>query len=572
METMKYVDANISPEVLRAVIEIGFEDMTPIQEQAIPVMLEGKDIIGQAQTGTGKTAAFGIPLVMKVNPKNRNTQAIVLCPTRELAIQAAEEIRRFAKYMHGIRVLPIYGGQEIYKQINALKGGVQIIVGTPGRVMDHMRRKTIRLNDVNMVVLDEADEMLDMGFREDMENILGEIKGEHQTALFSATMPEAILSITGTYQKSDAVMVKVVKEELTTTTITQNYYRVKKEYKDEVTARILNYYNLKKVLIFCNTKTKVDELAENLKKRGFAADGLHGDLSQHQRDVVMNRFRNGILDILIATDVAARGIDVDNVEAVINYDIPQDIEYYVHRIGRTGRAGRSGMSFTIVSGRESSKIREIEKICNTKLNEQKVPTVAAVTNAKAEKLLLEAAEFVAAGRAKADKGHLSEDGLFDNKIEKYKYLIEQFADKSDLDIAEIAAALLQSQIGEEGDEVGDVEEKPRKYERGGQRGGRGSYKGRKSEGRNYGRRNSKDDEKPRRKYERKSDKDDKPRKNGAKKDYDKKGAERRISEKKKATERKPVDKKPAEKRPVEMKTADKKAGTSGFRRERSSKS
>ena len=360
----------LDERILRAVREMGFEKLTPIQEQASPYLLNGDDIIGQAQTGTGKTAAFGIPALQKIDPELRKLQTIVLCPTRELAIQAAEELRKIAKYMQGIKVLAIYGGQEIGKQISGLKG-VQIIVGTPGRVMDHMRRHTIKLEHVNMVVLDEADEMLNMGFREDMELILGQIPNEHQTALFSATMPKPILEITGQFQK-DARLIKIAAKELTIPLVSQRYYKVRNQDKEAACIRLLEYYQPGLCLIFCNTKIKVDELAEVLKKAGFRAEGLHGDMSQHQRDVAMRRFRNGGTNILIATDVAARGIDVENVEVVINYDIPQDIEYYVHRIGRTGRAGKTGRSFTLAAGRELYRIREIERLCNTTIQEKKL--------------------------------------------------------------------------------------------------------------------------------------------------------------------------------------------------------
>ena len=297
--------------IVRAIREMGFEKLSPIQEQAIPYLLQGEDIIGQAQTGTGKTAAFGIPAIQHINPDVKKLQTIILCPTRELAIQAAEELRKIAKYMHGIKVLPVYGGQDISRQIAGLRG-VQIIVGTPGRVMDHMRRRTIKLDLVNMVVLDEADEMLNMGFREDMELILGQIPGEHQTALFSATMPKPILEITDRFQ-NDAKLVKVAAQELTIPLVSQKFYRVKNQDKDAACVRLLEYYQPKLTLIFCNTKKKVDELSDLLKEQGFQAEGLHGDLSQAQRDAVMKRFRNGGTSILIATDVAARGIDVDDV-------------------------------------------------------------------------------------------------------------------------------------------------------------------------------------------------------------------------------------------------------------------
>ena len=366
METTRFEEMQLDPRVFRAIQEMGFEEASPIQAKAIPLIIEGKDVIGQAQTGTGKTASYGIPLLHRIDVKNRKLQAIVLCPTRELAIQVADEMRKLSKFLHGIKVLPIYGGQDINKQIRSLKGGVQIVIGTPGRVMDHMRRKTLKMETVNMVVLDEADEMLNMGFREDMETILSETPDDRQTVLLSATMPRPIVEIARTYQK-DAEHVKVVKKELTVPKIEQYYYEVRPKNKVEVLCRLLDMYGPKLSLVFCNTKKQVDFLVEELKGRGYFADGIHGDCKQHQRDRVMNGFRNGRTEILVATDVAARGIDVDDVEAVFNYDVPQDDEYYVHRIGRTGRAGRSGMAFTLVVGKEVYKLRDIMRYCKTKI-------------------------------------------------------------------------------------------------------------------------------------------------------------------------------------------------------------
>ena len=352
---VRYEESGIDERILRAVEEMGFVHMTPIQEKAIPVFLEGRDVIGQAQTGTGKTAAFGIPMLQKIDEEDRSLQGMILCPTRELAMQAAQQLRQFAKYMHNIRVLAVYGGQDINRQIKALKGGVQIIVGTPGRVMDHMRRHTIRLDNLKMVVLDEADEMLNMGFREDMEAILGQIPCEHQTALFSATMPEPILQITDQFQ-TDAEMVKVVKKELTVERIRQYLYYIRRSDKEAAAARLIEYYNLKRGLIFCNTKSMVDELAENLKNRGIAAEGLHGDLSQAERNRIMQRFKAGEINVLVATDVAARGIDVSDVDAVINYDVPEENEHYTHRIGRTGRAKREGASYLFYTKDEQKRV------------------------------------------------------------------------------------------------------------------------------------------------------------------------------------------------------------------------
>lgn len=442
VEAMRYEDSDIDPRILRAVTEMGFSEMTPIQQQAIPLLMEGRDVIGQAQTGTGKTAAFGIPMLQRVEEENRNLQGLILCPTRELAIQAAEELRKFSKYMHGIKMVPIYGGQDITRQIKALKGGAQIIVGTPGRVMDHMRRHTIKLQDIKMVVLDEADEMLNMGFREDMETILSQIESEHQTALFSATMPQAILDITDQYQQ-DAELVRVTKKELTIPLVKQYYFVVKSIYKEEVISRLLVTYGFKRSIIFCNTKKMVDDLAENLKARGYQAEGLHGDMTQKQRDFVMGRFKSGNLEILIATDVAARGIDVDDLEAVFNYDVPQDIEYYVHRIGRTGRAGREGMAFTFAYGRDLYRIRDIERVCKTQMTEMKVPKASEIMAIKLDKVLESAVKT-------AEK----------TDLEKLTDQIEEKLADYEADPMELLAALVKQQLGDELQDI--VVEEPRR--------------------------------------------------------------------------------------------------------------
>lgn len=463
---MRYEDAEIDSRILRAIRELGFEHMTPIQEQAIPLFMTGKDIIGQAQTGTGKTAAFGIPILQKIDPENRNLQAVILCPTRELAMQAAEELRKFAKYMHGIKVLPIYGGQDIVKQIKNLKGGVQIVVGTPGRVMDHMRRHTLRMEQVHTVVLDEADEMLNMGFREDIETILKEIPTERQTGLFSATMPKPILDITKTYQK-DAAYIKMTPQEVTIPLIKQAYYQVRKQDKEEVLCRLIDYYDPKRALIFCNTKRMVDELTEHLKARGYEAEGLHGDLTQNQRDIVMNLFRSGRAGILIATDVAARGIDVSDVEAVYNYDVPEDIEYYVHRIGRTGRAGKTGRSFTLVVGREAYKVRDIERVCHTKIRERKIPSAADITARKAEKILKEATDVI-------------ENEDISRSME---YILDAVA-LGQYSATQIAAAFMKMKLG---DEIEDIKTEKFFFEKKGDRSGRGSRGGRNESGDRRGR-------------------------------------------------------------------------------------
>ncbi len=430
METLRFEEMDIRPEIMRAVEDMGFEEATPIQAQAIPVMMSGADMIGQAQTGTGKTAAFGIPLLQKVDPDNRTLQALVLSPTRELAIQVAEELRNLAKYMHGVKVLPIYGGQDIGKQIRSLKGGVQIIVGTPGRVMDHMRRHTIRVGELDTVVLDEADEMLDMGFREDIETILKDTPEERQTVLFSATMPTAIIEIAQMYQK-DAVHVRVVKKELTVPNIEQYYYEVRAKNKDEVLCRLLDVYSPKLSLVFCNTKKKVDELVLELQNRGYFAEGLHGDLKQIQRDRVMQGFREGNTDILVATDVAARGIDVDDVEAVFNYDLPQDDEYYVHRIGRTGRAGRAGKSFTFIVGREAYKLKDIQRYCKTKIKAQPIPSLDDVASIKVEHVFRRLEKI-----------------LHEEDMTSSIQAVEGYLNQNDCTAMDLAAAFLKAELGD----------------------------------------------------------------------------------------------------------------------------
>lgn len=476
MEAVRFDELNLDERILRAVTDMGFEAASPIQAQAIPVQMEGRDMIGQAQTGTGKTAAFGIPLLQKMDPANKKTQAIILCPTRELAIQVADEIRRLSKYMSGIKVLPVYGGQEIVKQIRSLKGGVQIIVGTPGRVMDHMRRKTIRTDEIHTVVLDEADEMLNMGFLEDMETILSQMPEERQTVMFSATMPQAIADIARRFQR-DPVMVKVVKKELTVPKVTQYYYEVKPRTKVEVMCRLLDLYSPKLSVVFCNTKKQVDELVQALQGRGYFAEGLHGDLKQEQRDRVMDSFRNGATEILVATDVAARGIDVDDVEAVFNYDIPQDDEYYVHRIGRTGRAGREGRAFSLVVGSEVYKLRDIQRFCKTKILPQPIPSLDDVTAIKAEKILDEVQEMIAEGG-----------------LERMTDIIEKRLLAEDYSSLELAAAFLKKAMGDDYEDIAEDTRPLRDLEDLGRRGygrgrdgrdgrGRGSYGSRGRNGR-----------------------------------------------------------------------------------------
>ena len=429
MEHLRFEDMNISNEICRAVLDMGFEEATPIQSQAIPVILEGKDIIGQSQTGTGKTAAFGIPLLERINPEDRRLQALILCPTRELAIQVSEEFHKLLKYKDNIRVLPIYGGQPIDRQIAALRKGTQVVIGTPGRVMDHMRRRTIKAETVQMMVLDEADEMLDMGFREDIETILVKIPEEHQTLLFSATLSPEILDITKRFQKNPE-FIKIVRKELTVPNIEQYYFDVKEKTKLDALCRIIDVYDPKLAMVFCNTKKRVDDLVEMLQGRGYFAEGLHGDLKQAQRDKVMQKFRNGTIEILVATDVAARGIDVDDIDVVFNYDVPQDEEYYVHRIGRTGRAGKAGKAFTFCVGKEIYKLRDIMRYTKTKIQQQKLPTLSDVEEMKTN-IYLEKIKGI------IEEGHLT----------KYIHLVDRLMEE-DYTSIDIAAALLKDHLSD----------------------------------------------------------------------------------------------------------------------------
>lgn len=368
-----FEELGLSENILKALTEMGFTKPSPIQAQGIPAVMQGSDVIGQAQTGTGKTAAFGIPVLERIDVSNNAVQALVLCPTRELAVQVSEEIGRLAKYVRGLRIEAIYGGDSIDRQIRSLKKGVHIVVGTPGRVMDHMERKTLKFDEVRMMVLDEADEMLDMGFREDIESILADMPADRQTILFSATMSKPIMSITKRFQ-TDPILIKVVRNELTNVNIEQVYFEVKPQAKVEVMTRLIDMHHLKSLLVFCNTKRKVDEIVEDLQLRGYASEGIHGDLRQQQRSNVMSKFKAGVTTILVATDVAARGIDVSGLDGVINFDIPLDEEYYVHRIGRTGRAGLSGKAFSLVARDEKYRLKTIESFTKVKIEKGVIPS------------------------------------------------------------------------------------------------------------------------------------------------------------------------------------------------------
>lgn len=370
---LTFSEFGLTEPVIRSLNNMGFEEATPIQEKAVPVGLQKRDLIGQAHTGTGKTAAFGIPMVENLRAEVEHIQGVVLAPTRELAVQVAEELNRIGQFK-GIRTLPIYGGQDINRQIRALKKRPHIIVGTPGRLMDHMRRKTIRLSQVSVVVLDEADEMLNMGFIEDIETILKEVPEDRQTLLFSATIPGPIQSLARRFMRSPEV-VRIEAKQVTVPQIEQSYMEVEERQKFDVLCRLLDTQSPERAIVFGRTKRRVDELYEALNKRGYSAEGIHGDLTQSKRDLVMRLFKEGVIEILVATDVAARGLDITGVSHIYNFDIPQDPEGYVHRIGRTGRAGKTGAAITFVTPREIRHLHVIEGMTRGKITRIPVPTM-----------------------------------------------------------------------------------------------------------------------------------------------------------------------------------------------------
>jgi ATP-dependent RNA helicase DeaD len=386
MTTKLFSELGLSPELLKAIDKLGFEQAAPIQAEAIPILMQGKDVVGQSQTGSGKTAAFGAPAIEKVDVNQRTTQVLILCPTRELAVQVSEEIHKLAFFKRGLHALPIYGGQSYDRQLYGLRQGAHIVIGTPGRVMDHMRRGTLKLDSLKLVVLDEVDVMLNMGFRDDIELILQATPKERQTVFFSATIPRPIQQLIEKYSR-DPQSVRIEQKAMTVPTVEQFYYEVDRRYKIELLTRLIDIHDLKLGIVFCNTKRMVDDLVDHLNAQGYSADRLHGDMSQMMRDRVMNKFRKSGLEFLVATDVAARGIDVDDVEVVFNYDLPYDGEDYVHRIGRTGRRGRSGRAISFASGREVFQIRNIERYTNTRIHRAKMPTVGEVEEARANVFL-----------------------------------------------------------------------------------------------------------------------------------------------------------------------------------------
>ena len=419
----------LADDVLAAIKDMGFEEPSQIQAQIIPTLMLGNDAIGQAQTGTGKTLAFGAPMMSILKKSKRKVAGLVLAPTRELAVQVSDELARIAKKTN-LRVLPVFGGAPIDRQMRALREGVDIVVGTPGRVIDLIGRRKLNVEDIEFFVLDEADEMLNMGFIEDVEEILSHASENRQTMLFSATMPPAIKNLAKRFMKPDADHIAVKNVSMTVDKVEQYYYEIKHRDRFESLCRILDATDYSNVLIFCNTKVNVDKLTDHLKGRGYDVDSMHGDINQAQRMRVLSKFKDGAIEILVATDVAARGIDVENITHVINYDLPQDLEAYVHRIGRTGRAGRSGVALTLVTPREYMAIKRIEKITHSKILRKEIPTVEDIFESKYSSMVNEISEELEKGEYK-------------------KFLPHVLKLDEDHNLAEVAAALMMMRYRDE---------------------------------------------------------------------------------------------------------------------------
>ncbi|HLP39943.1 MAG TPA: DEAD/DEAH box helicase [Fibrobacteria bacterium] len=473
MSKVPFTDLPLSKDVLKSVEELGFEFATAIQGEAIPPILEGRDVIGQSRTGTGKTIAFAVPAVEKIDPSSDAVQALILCPTRELCIQVAEQVGKLGKHRKGLRPLPIYGGQPYERQLFGLKRGAQIVIGTPGRLIDHLERGSLKLDKVGLVILDEADEMLDMGFQEDLEKILEGVPESRQTVLFSATMQPGIRRLAQKFLR-DPLTVKVSPESMAVPAIDQSYMEVRGHMKQEALARVLDFHRVKLGIVFCNTRLGVDELVEHLQARGYAAEGLHGEHKQAMRDRIMARFRSRAVEILVATDVAARGIDVKDVELVVNYDLPKDEEDYVHRIGRTGRAGKAGLALSFASGRDLFRLRNIEKFAKMKIPRRPVPTLDQVEAAQHSVVLDKVREVISQGG-----------------LERFAALVDTLTE-GDLTASDVACALLKMTLPEpsartSGDS--DIEErgeggKGRPFQKGGKpdRGERGARRYGREEG------------------------------------------------------------------------------------------
>lgn len=435
----KFSDLGLCPELLESIHKLGFESPSPIQAKTIPVALEGHDIVGLSQTGSGKTAAFGLPALERLDISLDETQVLVLCPTRELAVQVCEEIHRLGSALKGLSAIPVYGGAPIDRQMRALRKGAHIVVGTPGRVMDHLRRKTLRTDAIGLCILDEADRMLDMGFREDMEVILDALPDDRQTLFFSATMNKGVEGLIRAFSRN-AREISIERKALTVDTIDQEYYEVRNRSKIEVMCRLLDLETKPRGIVFCNTKQMVEDATEALAARGYIADRIHGDIQQNSRERVIKKFKDGSVELLVATDVAARGLDIDDVDLVFNYDLPYDPEDYVHRIGRTGRAGRSGKSITFVYGRDIYRLEAIERYTRQTIRRMRIPTLDEVEGRKTDKVFNMVRERLESGNFKRhddwierllDAGHTPTDiasALFDLTHQDEKNLSEEIVE------------------------------------------------------------------------------------------------------------------------------------------------
>ena len=461
----KFTDLGLRAELIEGIHRLGFESPSPIQAETIPTALSGVDIVGLSQTGSGKTAAFGLPALNMIDVDLHQTQVLVLCPTRELAVQVCEEINRLASALKGFTSVPVYGGAPIDRQMRALRKGAHVVVGTPGRVMDHLRRKTLRTDAIGLCILDEADRMLDMGFREDMEVILGDMPESRQTLFFSATMNRGVEGLIRTFSKNPQE-ISIERKALTVDTIEQTYYEVRNRSKIEVLCRLLDLEINPRGIVFCNTKQMVEDATEALTARGYVADRIHGDITQANRERVIKRFKDGSVELLVATDVAARGLDIDDVDIVFNYDLPHDPEDYVHRVGRTGRAGRSGKSVTFVYGRDIYRLEAIERYTRQVVKRMPIPSLEDVEGRKADKVFNQVRSALEEGTFKRH------DDLVDRLLD---------AGHTPTDIASALFDLLGSDEGREGEKIAEDNEAfdPNPQRKGGQGGGKkgGGYKG-----------------------------------------------------------------------------------------------
>lgn len=478
MDTPAFSELGLNPELLKAVDKLGYESPSPIQAMTIPLLLSGKDVVGLSQTGSGKTAAFGLPALQMIDTSIKKTQVLILCPTRELSVQVCEEIHKLGSFVKNLSAIPVYGGAPIDRQIRYLRQGAHIVVGTPGRLMDHMERGTLDLGVTNMVILDEADRMLDMGFRDDMEHILSQAPEDRQTMFFSATMNKAVERLIEHFG-NNAEHISIERKALTVASVEQSYFEVRNRSKIEVVSRLLDIDPPRLAIVFCNTKRMVDECCDALINRGYSADRIHGDITQVGRERVLKKFRSGKVEILVATDVAARGLDIDEVDAVFNYDLPQDPEDYVHRIGRTGRAGREGKAYSFVFGKDIYRLGSIERYIKLPIQRSKIPSKEDIEGKKADVFL----ELV---KDKLETGDFKNYGDWMDRLHEQGH--------TTTDIASALLSLLREQKGRDGEEIAEDNEqlRPERHRSGGgSRGGRSGGGGRSDQRkRSYSRGNS----------------------------------------------------------------------------------